>query len=102
MTYNYYEVISVSFLNNSEYNYDQYDEFYANIIGTEVLKWLKEFHPESLAEKVENKTMSVLQEIESILNDDALDDSECFYRIDAIVRAFQNAGISVDRHWELD
>ena len=44
----------------------------------------------------------LLDEIISILDDTSLDDPDCFYRSDAIVRAFQTAGFQTKRHWELD
>ena len=50
----------------------------------------------------EHPAERLLTEIVSILDDTTLEDADCFYRIDAVVRAFQKAGYQTRRHWELD
>ena len=47
----------------------------------------------------ERSAISLLRQIKEILDDDTLDDPTCFQRIDAIVTAFQDAGLSTRRHW---
>ncbi len=74
------------------------DELYARAIGWEVLEYLRKEHPRSVADDIESNALRILEKIQSILNDDTLDDPECFERIDAIVRTFYANGISTDRH----
>jgi len=74
------------------------DELYARAIGWEVLKHLKKGYPGSVADDIEGEALRILEKIQTILNDDTLDDPECFERIDAIVRTFYANGISTDRH----
>lgn len=78
------------------------EALYVNAIGREVIKWAKDYDPRLLAQKVDTDAGLLLREIQSILNDDTLDDPECFYRIDAIVMAFHRAGLSTNRHWEVE
>ena len=51
-----------------------------------------------LIEAVDSAAMDLLTEIQEILNDDLLDDSECFHKIEALVSAFHKRGIEVSRH----
>lgn len=53
---------------------------------------------EALLEEVSSAALALLEDIREILNDDRLDDRECFYRIDAIVSAFHRCGMDVSRH----
>ncbi len=74
------------------------DELYARAIGWEVLEYLRKEHPGSVADEIEGDALCILEKIRTVLNDDTLDDPECFERIDAIVRIFYANGISTDRH----
>ena len=78
------------------------DGLYANAIGQEVMRYIRQSDGEELARQVDRHAIGLLREIKEILDDRTLDDPECFYRIDAIVQAFQGKGISTERHWEAD
>ena len=78
------------------------EPLYAKALGQELLRWAKEYSPQLLAEQVNTEAVLLLKEIQTILDDESLDDPECFYRIDAIVSAFHRAGLNTTRHWELD
>ena len=74
------------------------DELYARAIGWEVLNYLKREHPGEVAQKIEGDALRVLEKIQMILNDDDLDDSDCFKRIELIVKTFCANGLSTNRH----
>lgn len=67
----------------------------AQAIGQAVLDNLDR---ESLARAVNAAALELLEEIRVILNDERLDDRECFHRIDKLVSAFDRRGIAVARH----
>lgn len=46
----------------------------------------------SATEIVESAAYCTLAQIQNILADDTLDDEECFYKIEAIVREFERIG----------
>jgi len=76
-----------------------YEELAVRAIGLEVLKHLKETGKQKeLEEKVESKALQVLEEIRRVLNDNSLDDLECFHRIEAIVNVLEESGIHTTRH----
>lgn len=76
-----------------------FEELYAQAIGKQVLKYLlKEGVLDMLAQETESAALRVLSEIQTILNDDEMDDPSCFRRIDAIVNAFHTQGLSTVRH----
>ncbi len=76
-----------------------FEELFAQIIGTEVLKYLfGEGVLKTLSQEAESAAVRVLAEIRTVLDDEALDDPTCFRRIDAIVSAFHAQGISTTRH----
>jgi len=63
------------------------------------LKYLKEAEiVKGLALKTESKAFQILKEIRRVLNDDTLDDLECFHRIEAIVNVMEESGIQTTRH----
>lgn len=74
------------------------DELYARAIGWEVLEYLKREHPGEVASEIEGDALRVLEEIRIILNNEDLDDPECFHRIELIVKAFYANGLSTNRH----
>jgi hypothetical protein len=78
------------------------EALYARVLGQEVLKWAKDYDPRLLKQQVETEAVLLLEEIQKILDDDTLDDADCFRRIDSIVTTFHRAGIPTNRHWELD
>ena len=76
-----------------------FEELFAQAIGTEVLKYLShEDAWKTLVQGLESTALPVLTKIQAILNDEALDDPACFRRIDAIVEAFHQSGLSTTRH----
>jgi len=74
------------------------DELYARSIGWSVLTWLKAEHQEVLPYSIEGDAARVLEKIKTILDDDTLDDPDCFQRIDRIVRTFYANGLYTTRH----
>ena len=67
----------------------------AQAVGREVLKCIR---PERLAASANSDAVQVLDQIQSILDDDSLDDPECFQKIEAIVAAFHRYGLPTARH----
>lgn len=74
------------------------EAFYAQIIGRDVMRYLRDYAPEALGRPVESEAVRLLEEIRQILDDPDLEDSTCFMKIDTIVSAFLRAGIPIDRH----
>ena len=85
----------------SEYTPTIEETLYAKAIGLQILTYAKESNQHQLARQVECDAIRLLREIQEILNDTTLDDKNCFYRIDAIVCAFQENGLFTNRHLEL-
>lgn len=71
------------------------EELLAQAIGREALKYMDR---ENLAQEADSEAIKILQEIQTVLDDDALDDPECFDRIERIVTAFHRHGIPTLRH----
>lgn len=71
------------------------EELIAQAIGQAAMACLE---PEALVQAVNSAALELLEGIREILNDDTLDDPECFYKIEAIVSAFHRRGIDVSRH----
>ncbi len=78
------------------------ERFYAQEIGWEALRCIKQLNFHELDRKVDSEAIALIKEIKAILDDRTLDDPDCFQRIDAIVRAFHKYDIPTDRHWELE
>lgn len=76
------------------------DELYVQTLGWEVLRFLKreEGRLLDLQQKADSQALSILEEIRQVLDDPALDDSECFQRIERIVHIFCAHDISTTRH----
>lgn len=83
-------------------NYSILDGMLAKALGEEILRYINWVNNEILIERVNRNAIELLDEIKSILDDPDLSDPECFYRIDAIVDAFHEAGLSTERHWEVE
>ena len=50
---------------------------------------------------MENNALQILHKIKQILDDDSLDDQECFEQIEQIVETFLANGIQTTRHdWD--
>lgn len=72
-------------------------QIYAKAIGELALTY---FERQGLpaAEAVESRATALLSQIRDILNDETLDDPDCFQRIEAVVELFHEAGLSTTRH----
>ena len=71
---------------------DIYKEILVNLLlGSEVSVKFPDFEG-SLKEIIESKCYCALKEIRDIIDDDSLDDPECFTRIEKIVCAFESVG----------
>lgn len=76
-----------------------FEELFAQAIGAEVLKYLSEESLlDTLTREAESAAVGALADIQTILNDETLDDPDCFCRIDAIVKTFHRRGLSTARH----
>ena len=63
-------------------------------VGLEAMRHLKQEETvKRIAAETESKAMRALEGIRCILNDDALDDMECYQRIAAILTALEESGI---------
>ena len=78
------------------------ERLYAQSIGNAVIRWANDYRPQLLAAQADSDAKFILQEIQRILDDDTLNDPECFHRIDAIVSTFHRAGLSTTRHSEVE
>jgi len=75
------------------------EEFAARAIGMEALKYLKEaWTPEKLALQAEGRAVRALEDIRYALDDDTLDDPECFHRIQTILNVLEEYDIYSTRH----
>ncbi len=73
------------------------ESLWAKCIGREVLKFVKS-RGVDMEQCIHDEAVELLEKIKAILDDDSLSDPECFHRIDAMVDAFQTAGIPTARH----
>ncbi len=78
------------------------EEHYIKVIGKAVLDYAKDYNIHEAARRMESAAMELIEQIRDILNDNTLADPECFYRIEALVNAFADAGLYTTRHRELD
>ena len=75
------------------------EEVFANLIGKRVLQYCKTQHMlDETAQQVESEALAVLAQIKEALNNETLDDPECFQRIEAIIDIFHAHGLSTSRH----
>lgn len=51
-----------------------------------------------MAQEMESRALKALGDIRRVLNDDELDDPECFRRVEAIVNAMEGNGLYTTRH----
>ncbi len=73
------------------------EALWAKCIGQEVLKIVKS-RGVDMDQRVHDEAVELLEKIRAILDDDSLPDPACFHRIDAMVDAFQTAGLPTARH----
>lgn len=78
------------------------DGLLAKALAQEILRHIDVVKSETLIERVDCNLIALLDEIKTILDDPDLNDAECFFRIDAIVDAFHEAGLFTRRHCEVD
>lgn len=71
---------------------------YEKAVGHQALEYVKTLGGEELLAHVESDALELLSQIKAILDDDAVEDPECFRRIDALVNAFGAKGIYTPRH----
>lgn len=71
---------------------------YKNALGELAVKYLESLEPQEIRPLAESEAVKLIAEIQGILNDEALEDPECFRRIDAIVDTFHDHGIPTARH----
>lgn len=75
------------------------DELTIYSIGSLVLSHIKEDGVlKEILSAAESNAMRALNEIQDALDDDTLDDPECFKRIEAILTVLENHGITSLRH----
>ncbi len=73
------------------------EALWAKSMGQEVLNYVKS-RGVDVDRRVHDEAVELLEKIRAILDDDSLSDPACFHRIDAMVDAFQTAGIPTARH----
>ena len=78
--------------------YSVRDELYARAIGWKELEYLKDESWEATRNEAEQDALRVLEKIKGILNDPALNDRECYQKIERIVAAFYANGMDTARH----
>lgn len=76
------------------------DSLYAQILGWELLNYLREEENNfsRRIEEIDSKALQILEEIRAILDDDTIDDPDCLERIDRIVSLYHKNDISTSRH----
>ena len=78
--------------------FDLPKNLYQFAIGEMAVKYLETLHPDSIIPLAESKVIELLAEIKAILEDNTLEDPECFCRISAIIAAFETRGVPIKRH----
>ncbi len=73
-------------------------KLYESALRELAANYLESLGPQEILPLAESEAVKLIAEIQGILNDEALEDPECFRRIDAIVDAFHDRGIPTDRH----
>ena len=71
---------------------------YEQVIGRMVLEYVDKFKPYEISPLAESEALKLIAKIKAILDSGDVSDSECFYRIDEIVKAFDENGIYTRRH----
>ena len=75
------------------------DELLARTVGWAFISYLKQNNMlESLAREAQSDAVRALEQIQLILNNNSLSDSECFQRIERITETFYAYGLSTTRH----
>lgn len=71
---------------------DLFKEILINALSNENIQISFSVSDRNIEHLFQNECYRLLQKIKEILNDDSLDDKECFYRIEEIVKAFEELG----------
>lgn len=72
-------------------------------LGQMVLDYVERIHPTVIENAMESRAVRTLEAIRRVLEDDSLDDPECFERVDALVMLyFRELEIKINRHNELE
>lgn len=71
---------------------------YEGTVERLIMTYAKSLRTEDLLPIMESETVDLLSRIKAILDDDTVEDPECFHRIDAIVSAFWAKGVYTPRH----
>ena len=82
-----------------EFELTAQEDLAAEAIGLEVMRYLKQEETvKRIVAATESRAMRALEKIRRILNDDSLEDPECFQRIEAILTALEDHGVFTTRH----
>ena len=71
---------------------------YENAIGKLVVNYLESLGTVELPSLAESSALKLIAEIKAVLDDDSLEDPECFQRIEAILTALEDHGVFTTRH----
>lgn len=71
---------------------------YVRAIGELTLKFWESVKREELVPVMESKALDIIAEIKAVLDNEALNDKECFQRIEDIITILQANGIDTTRH----
>ena len=87
-------------VSDSEQNYatDLAGLFVERAIQAELIKHVNALKTEELLTQINQEMMVLFSDIVNILNDQTLDDPNCFHRVEALVRAFEKIHFPVQRH----
>lgn len=78
------------------------EHLFAQAVGAEVLKYVREYDIHDLARRVDSQAMTIVKGIKKVLEDKTLDDPTCFDQIEAIIQVYYTNGLRVNRHGEPD
>lgn len=79
-------------------NQDLSRAMYENAVGKLVVDYLESLGAVELPALAESSALKLVAEIQAVLDDDGLEDLECFRRIDALVDAFHARNVPTGRH----
>ena len=71
---------------------------YENAVGKLVVDYLESLGTVELPSLAESSALKLIAEIKDILDNDDLEDPQCFHRIDALVDAFHAGNVPTGRH----
>ena len=75
------------------------EQFAAWAIGLEVVRYLKRTDTlETIISSMDSLAVNALMDIQRVLNDGAMEDPSCIFRIESILCVLEENGIMVDRH----